>query len=636
MGDFNVHKANSPEEIAKFTQYLLRDIQALEYMLNHDWFEKGDIHIGAEQEFNLVDNNFKPLSKNLEIIEKLNMDNLSPELAGFNMETNVTPRKFEKDALSQIHNEILSDLNHIRDFVRKNENADIILTGILPTVRKFDVEPDNITPIPRYHALMDALKELRGEDFIINIIGIDELNMKAESGLIEAANTGFQVHLQVSPDEFKHKYNIAQAIAGPVMAMAVNSPVLFGKRLWHETRVALFQQAIDTRVSSEHIRDRHPRVTFGTRWVDDSILDIYREDILRYRVLLGADIPHDSLEYVKQGKVPVLKALTVHNSTVYRWNRPVYGISANGKPHLRIEARMFPSGPTVLDEMANAAFWLGLMEGYAKEVDDVRKLIRFEDAKDNFYAATRSGLGKKFKWFNHTSYYADDLIINELLPMAREGLKSRNINTSDIDKYLGIIEERVKEGKTGSMWMLETYSEFHDKASREEIMTLLTSAAIKNQEKEIPVHQWEIPEMNELAHWHPADLLVEEVMQTDVLSVQPDDIVELVADMMDWAKLRYVPVEDVQGNFVGLVTTRKLLKTLRKMTLSGNYETLKVKDIMLQNPITIEPGKKLKEAVDLMDINRIGSLPVVQNNKLVGMLTETEFFHLSRRLFKRI
>ncbi len=636
MGDFNVHKANSPEEIARFTNYLLRDIQALEYMLENDWFDKGDTHIGAEQEFNLVDHNFKPLSKNLEVIEKLQMENLSPELASFNMETNVTPQKFEGRALSLIEKEILRDLNQIRNYVKENENAHIILTGILPTVRKFDVEPENITPIPRYHALMDALKELRGEEFIINIIGIDELNIKAESGLIEAANTGFQVHLQVTPGEFKDRYNIAQAIAGPVMAVAVNSPILFGKRLWHETRVALFQQAIDTRVSSEHIRDRHPRVTFGTQWVRDSILDIYREDILRYRVLLGAEIPHDSLEYVKQGKVPILKALTVHNSTIYRWNRPVYGISANGKPHLRIEARMFPSGPTVADEMANAAFWLGLMEGYANQGLDVTRLMKFDDAKDNFYAATRSGLGKKFKWFNHQTFYADELILKELIPVAKEGLQKRNIDNSDIDRYLGIIEERVKSGQTGSYWMLDTYNEFIDKASREEIMTLLTSASIKNQEQEIPVHKWEIPEMKELAHWHPSDLLVEEVMHTDVLSVQPDDIVELVADMMDWAKIRYVPVENTAGDFVGLINMRTLLKTLRQMTLSQNYHMLRVKDIMIKNPISIGPEKKLEEAVELMDVNKIGALPVVQKGKLVGMLTETEFFHLSKRLFKRL
>ncbi len=635
MGDFNVTKANSPEEIAKFTKYLLRDVQALEYMLQNDWFEKGDTHIGAEQEFCLVDKNFKPFPENLEIIADCRMDNLSPELAKFNLETNVTPRKFEGKALSLMEKEIAGDLNKVRK-VAKKHGADIILTGILPTVRKFDIESENITPIPRYFALMDALREMRGEEFIINITGIDELNMKVESGLIEAANTGFQVHLQVNPENFAKRYNIAQAIAGIVMAPAVNAPLLFGKRLWKETRIALFQQAIDTRVSSEHIRDRHPRVTFGTRWVDDSILDIYKEDIIRYRVLLGAEIPHDSLEYVKQGKVPVLKALTVHNSTIYRWNRPVYGISPNGKPHLRIEARMFPAGPSIIDEMANAAFWLGLMDGFFNSIDDVRKYIKFEDVKDNFYSAAASGLGKRFKWFNGKTYYVDDLILNEMLGVAREGLKARNIDPDDIDRYLGIIEERVKKSQTGSSWMLATYAKFKGSASREEIMTLLTSTTVKYQKKDTPVHKWKPPEMKELAHWHPSQLLVEEVMETDVVSVQPDDIVDLVADMMDWAKLRYVPVENAQGEFVGLVTARSILNYLRRSVNQNDYKDLRVKDIMLKNPITVQPFEKLKKAVDLMAQNKIGSLPVVQNGKLVGMLTETEFFHLSRKLFNRI
>ncbi len=635
MGDFNVHKANSPEEIARFTRYLLRDVQALEYMIDQGWFEQGNVHIGAEQEFCLVDKNFKPLPENQMFIRELKMDNLSPELARFNLETNVTPQAFGGKSLSLIEAEILDDLARIRKFARER-NADIILTGILPTVRKFDVERENITPIDRYFALMDALRELRGQEFIININGIDELNIKLQDGLIEAANTGFQVHLQVSAEEFRHKYNIAQAVAGPVMAVAVNSPLLFGKRLWNETRVALFQQAIDTRVSSEHIRDRHPRVTFGTNWINDSILDIFKEDILRYRVLLGADIPYDSLETVKQGQVPQLKALTVHNSTIYRWNRPVYGISSNGKPHLRIEARMLPAGPTVADEMANAALWLGLMEGYAAEMDDVRKHMRFEHAKDNFYSAARSGLSKKFTWFDGKKYYIDDLLKNELIPMARKGLKSRGIDTGDIERYLGIIEERVEAGQTGAKWMLDTYEKFEESASREEIMTLITANSIKNQENEIPVHRWKLPDMQELAHWHPSQLLVEEVMNTDVISVHPEDIVDLVADMMNWAKLRYVPVENHQGEFVGLVSSRILLKTLRQMVLNNNFKDLRIKDIMLKDPIVIEPHKKLEEAVDLMDANKIGSLPVVHNGKLVGMLTETEFFHLSKRLFNRL
>ncbi len=634
MGDFNVKLATTKAEIKKFTKNLLKDVQAFELMLKDDWFEKGISKIGAEQEFCLIDKNFKPLPLNLEVLEKAKMDNLSPELAKFNLETNASPQDFKAAALSKMENEINEDLHKVEK-VAKEFHADIVMTGILPTVRKFDIERDNITPIDRYFALMDALRDMRGEEFLINIHGIDELNIKLNSGMIEAANTGFQVHLQVDAHDFAKKYNIAQAIAGPVLASAVNSPLLFGKRLWHETRIALFQQAIDTRVSDEHLRDRHPRVTFGTDWVRNDITDIFKEDILRYRVLLGADFEEDSLKMVQKGITPKLKALTVHNSTIYRWNRPVYGISGNGKPHLRIEARMFPAGPSLLDEMANAAFWLGLMEGYADQLDDITKFITFDQAKANFYAAARGGMGKQYNWFNGRKYYAKDLILNEMLPVAEHGLKLHEIEQSDIDRYLNVIKERVETEATGSNWMLLTYNRFKDKASKEEILSTITMHTVKNQKEGLPVHQWAIPELKDLPHWHPAKLLVEEVMKTDVLSAQPDDIVEFVADMMDWAKLRYVPIEDEKGKFVGLVTARALLKTLRQQSTGKKLKDLKVKDIMLKNPMSIEPHQKLSEAIKIMDKHKIGSLPVVQNHKLIGMLTETEFFHLSRRLFER-
>ena len=634
MGDFDVRLGNSDEELRQFTKHLLKDVQAFEMMLEQGRFESGVYKIGAEQEFCLVDKNLKPYPINLDIIDAAKMENLSPELAKFNLETNASPQKFEGDAISKMEEEIINDLKKIREIV-KDKDGDIILTGILPTIRKFDVDSDNITPIDRYHALMDSLRQLRGEDFQINMRGLDELNIKLESGMIEAANTGFQVHLQVDPDDFVKKYNIAQAIAGPVLAIAVNAPLLFGKRLWKETRIALFQQAIDTRVSTEHIREHHPRVTFGTDWIKNSVLDLFKEDILRYRVLLGADFKEDSLEIVRQGKTPIFKALTVHNSTVYRWNRPVYGISGNGKPHLRIEARMFPAGPTVIDEMANTAFWLGLMEGYSLELDDITKHIRFDDAKDNFFAAARAGIHKQYSWFNGKKYNIKDLIINELLPVARKGLKHRNIKQKDIDKYLNIIEQRVNKAVTGSSWMLDVFKNFQNTASKEEILSLITRSTIQNQENEIPIHEWKIPDFNELPHWKPSDLLVEEVMQTDILSVQPDDIVEFVADMMNWAKIRYVPVENEKGDFVGLITSRILMRTLRKLADDVSLKDFKIKDIMIKNPITIEPNRKVEEAMQIMDNNKIGAIPVVHKNKLIGMLTETEFFQLSKRLFKR-
>jgi hypothetical protein len=191
-------------------------------------------------------------------------------------------------------------------------------------------------------------------------------------------------------------YNISQALAGPLIAISANSPIVFGRRLWHESRIALFQQSLDTRTTHDHMRERSPRVNFGNDWLKDSILEIYREDIARFRVLLSGDVEEDAIDLIHKGKVPKLRALQVHNSTVYRWNRPCYGISSNGKPHLRIENRVIPSGPTSIDEVANTALWIGAMMGMGDKYDDITQHISFEDVRDNFGKAAKFGIDSKF------------------------------------------------------------------------------------------------------------------------------------------------------------------------------------------------------------------------------------------------
>ncbi|MFZ1714601.1 MAG: glutamate-cysteine ligase family protein, partial [Saprospiraceae bacterium] len=356
----------------KFTRSLLQDIKSLDYMLQNNWFEKGIHRIGAEQEMVLIDvQNYRPDPINIEVISKLEQyDWLDTELAMFNLETNFVPREFTGDCFSQMMEESTYQLKIIREALVPF-NADLILTGILPTIRKSDLEDKFLTPKKRYLALMEAVRQqMTGDSFEFRLSGIDELMIKHDSPLLEACNTSFQVHLQVSPEQFAKFYNVSQALAGPIMAIAANSPLVFGRRLWHESRIAMFQQALDTRGSRANMRERSARVHFGRDWVNESILEIHKEDISRYRVLLAADVTEDSQHMISEGKVPKLSALQVHNSTVYRWNRPCYGISANGKPHLRIENRVFPSGPTAIDEIANSAFWLGCMVGLPTVVDD--------------------------------------------------------------------------------------------------------------------------------------------------------------------------------------------------------------------------------------------------------------------------
>jgi len=634
MGDERVHLPESKEESQQFLKYLLRDVRAMEKMLNEGWFEIDKVRIGAEQEVCLIDKNAKPYPIAMELMEKLGENGFTTELARFNLEANLTPQLFEGKCLSNLETEILEKLDHIREVIQEFD-GDLALAGVLPTIRKSDLDIKNLTPLQRYHALCDAINKLRGEEYDLRIQGADELLMRFDTPLLEASNTGFQVHLQVSPDEFVEKYNLAQAIAGPVLASAVNSPLLFGKRLWSETRIALFHQSVDTRKVGDHLRDSSPRVTFGNDWIKESILEIYREDIARYRVILSADVDENVEEMLEAGEVPALRALQIHNGTVYRWNRPCYGIS-NGKPHLRIENRVFPSGPTVSDEIANAAFWLGLLNGMSNHYPNIHEKIDFDDVKMNFFAASKLGLDTKFRWVDEKRYSAVELITEEFLPIAREGLEKAGVDSGDISSYLDIIEDRTDLGQTGSFWMVKSYNDLSKKVSREQALTAVTNAMVKNQKKGEPVHKWGLAKVDDMENWQPHTLLVEEFMTTDLFTVQKDDILELVANLIDWRRIRYVPVEDDSKHLVGLITMRKIFREYNNVIHGKADESTSVDSIMIKNPITIHPEASILEAVDIMDSQKIGCLPVVKNNRLVGIITEQNYMTITKRLLRRL
>lgn len=638
MGEKRVKIASNQQELNQFMKCLLKDIQAMDIMLKDEWFETDEIMIGAEQEICLIDEHNKPSPRNMEILDKLNHPNFTTELAKFNIEANLDPLIFTGNCFSEMEANIHQLLEKLQE-VTEIEDINYLLTGILPTIRRFDVELENLTPLERYYALIEAINKLRGQSFELRIEGMDELNIIQQSALIEACNTSFQVHLQIKPEEFVSKYNIAQAIAAPVMAVSCNSPMLFGKRLWNETRIALFQQSVDTRVTGEHLRFSSPRVTFGNDWLQHSILDLYKEDIMRFKVLLTTDLQEDVLECLSKKVTPKLRALNVHNSTVYRWNRPCYGISSSGKPHLRIENRIFPSGPTVVDEMANAAFWIGLMNGFGDAYPDVRDLIDFDDARANFIRASRLGLSAKFVWKNGQVLTDHELIQKELIPIARQGLEKANILKDDIDKYLDIIDERSKVGRTGAQWMLNSYSKLIKRTSKEEAINTLVSSSIQNQKENLPVHTWKLAELDQLNHWEPYSLLVEEFMTTDVFTVNEEEILELGAEIMDWKNIRYIPIENKQGDLVGLVTSRQLLRYftyIYRNGIDGVQDAKTVKDLMLRTPITVAPHATVIEAMELMNKHKIGCLPVVNKGKLVGIITEGNFLDITSSLFKRL
>ncbi|MDH5602780.1 MAG: glutamate-cysteine ligase family protein, partial [Cyclobacteriaceae bacterium] len=536
MGSLDVKLVSTQKQLNDFTKCLLRDVKALEAMLKGDYFEKGIEKIGVEQELCIVDNHYKPAPLAIELLEILEDESYTTELAKFNLEINLEPQEFTGKCFSILEQTLEAKLRYLEG--KANEmGLDYVLTGILPSLRKVDLELDNLTPLKRYHALIKAISKLRGSYHELRIKGIDELNLKHDSAMLEAANTSFQVHLQVAPEEFVEKYNIAQTLTAPVLALAANSPMLFGKRLWGETRIALFQQSIDTRHSSEHLRDRSPRVMFGNQWLKESVLELFKEDIVRFRIMLMTSKEHDSLKELERGKTPGLEALMIHNSTVYRWNRPCYGVDIHGVPHLRIENRAFPSGPSVIDEVANAAFWLGLMKAFGDHYPDVHKLIGFDDVKSNFNAAAFNGMDSELKWFGNKKYTVKTLIKEELLPIAREGLMKNEVDSSDIDRYLDVIKERNETRQNGTHWILNSYASLvQEDIGKEEIPLAITAGMISNMKGGNPVHQWPLAILRDIRNWRPSGILVEEFMTTDLFTVNKEDIPELVADMMDWQK----------------------------------------------------------------------------------------------------
>lgn len=616
MGEQSVSGFTDPVEKRVFTRHLLDDIKALELMLQESLFEKGVHRIGAEQELVFANNHWGPSMKGVEVLSKLKDPQFTTEIGKFNLEINLDPQEFTKDCFSKMDRQLNRLLIKARKAAQKYETK-ILLTGILPSITKSDLVFENMTPNPRYEMLNNIMYQQRGGDFELNISGIDELITKHENILFEACNTSFQVHFQVDADNFVDTYNWAQAIAGPVLAVAANSPILMGKRLWSETRIALFQQSVDTRNPNSIRRETEPRVGFGKSWLEVSPAEIFKDIISRYNIFFSQDIEESSIDTVKAGRIPKLNALRLHNGTVYKWNRACYGIS-NGLPHLRIENRYIPSGPTVIDEMANAAFWLGLMRKIPQEYKNIDQKMKFEDVRFNFYKAARTCLDNHFKWFGK-SYAAGDLIKNELLPLSREGLKEAQVKKRDIDRYLEIIEKRVDEHTNGSRWMIKNFGELLHMSTPSEASLNLTKALYVNESFGAPVHTWTDidPESRDS---HKEFNTVGNVMITDIPTVHEDDLLELVLSIMDWRKTRYIPVENDKHELVGLITASNLVHHFK---FNQNPEDFSVKDVMVQNLISVKPDMPTADAVNIMAEKMVGCLPVVsEDNKLLGLVTE--------------
>ena len=612
MGEFKISDITKRESRADFVRNLLDDIESLEHMLNHGMIEDDIIRIGAEQEFCLVTDQWRPARTFQQILDEVNDDHFTTELAQYNLEVNLDPLELKSDCFSKLESEVSRYMSRAERAANKF-NSKVLLTGILPTISLNELELEYMTPADRYYLLNQRIRELRGGDFHINMKGVDDLSITHDSVLFEACNTSFQMHLQIKPEDFVSSYNWAQAISGPVMGICVNSPLLLGRELWSETRIALFQQSIDTRFSSYALKDQVPRVTYGNEWSEGSILDIYKKDIVRHKAILSREIQTNSANDLKEGRVPKLEALCVFNGTIYRWNRPCYGVG-NGKAHLRIENRYIPSGPSILDEVANFAFWVGLMQGRPREFDYIPDKIDFRDAKSNFLKAARYGKQSVMVWRDE-QISVRDLVERELLPIAADGLRKVGIVDEDIERYLKVIEKRTAS-QTGSQWMTRNYRYLNNKLKTDDALMALTKNIYHSQQQNQPIHEWKDISVREAADENAC--LVHHIMSTQLITINEKDLAELAISIMQWEDIHHLPVVNEKGDLKGLLTWKHMEKYVAD---KEPHDELCVSDIMTHEVFTVRPKTEIATAIKIMKRHGFGCLPVVSDRELVGIIT---------------
>ncbi|MTI22202.1 CBS domain-containing protein [Fulvivirga sp. RKSG066] len=627
MGRLDVTPVSTkPQESNTFIHHLLKDVKLLERMIAEGQLD-GDIQrIGAEQEINLIDSAYRPYPIMPEVLAVAEDSHFTHELAQFNGEINADPLPLGAGCFYALENQLNEHIAKLNHFAHQFD-AKILLAGILPTIRRSDLDKTFLTPIGRYHALDILLRELRGEPYDFRIEGTDLLLDRHDSTMFESCNTSFQVHLQIPAREFASMYNWAQAIAGPVLSCATNSPILLGKRLWRETRIALFQQAVDTRSTTSQTHDKEPRVSFGTTWLEESVLEIFKEDIARHRVILNTTVDSDD----KKDGVPRLSSLSLHGGTIYRWNRPCYGITS-GKPHLRIENRYLPAGPTIIDEVANSAFWIGLMQGIPKEAKDISRIMDLEDARTNFLKAARMGLGAQFRWLDGRRITAKNLIIDHLLPLAYSGLQKSGLTKKEATHYLNVIKQRVVSEKTGSQWLLDNVAALKKSSTTDDAIVTATVGMLKRQKENIPVHQWKPIDALEMKSSNSRYHSVSQIMSKDIFSVQASDSVEYACSIMDWRKIHHMLVIDEKGSLQGLLTAGKLVHHITSQEQVGNQL---VKEVMIKDPVTVSSDTTLEDAIALMQKHKIGSLPVVDEGRVVGFLSTNDIFKITAALLKK-
>jgi gamma-glutamyl:cysteine ligase YbdK (ATP-grasp superfamily) len=475
------------EDRQQYRQKVRRSLDVFARMLAESRFDVERRSMGLEIELNLADEHGDPAMVNEKVLDLIADEDFQTELAQFNIEINIPPKKIEGPVFRTLETEVRASLNHADD-MSKQAGADVVMIGILPTLRPEHLGVDSLSANPRYALINEQIFAARGEDLQISIDGVDKLNTFADTIAPEAACTSVQLHLQVNPETFAAHWNASQTIAGVQMALAANSPFFFGKELWRETRIALFEQATDTRPEELKAQGVRPRVWFGERWIT-SIFDLFEENVRYFPSLLPICEAEDPVEVLERGDVPQLAELRLHNGTIYRWNRPVYDV-VRGKPHLRVENRCLPAGPTVVDVLANAALYYGLIKVLAEADRPVWSQMSFSAAEENFHAGARHGIDAKIYWPGVGEVPATELVLRRLLPLAHQGLEEWGVDTADKDRLLGIIEQRCLTGRNGASWQAAAFHRLHDDHDRFDALREMMRSYVTHMHSNEPVHTW--------------------------------------------------------------------------------------------------------------------------------------------------
>lgn len=488
MGEDVAEQRFTPADRQRYREKVRRCLDALTRMLAESRFDDAVRHLGLELELNLVDAAGDPAMSNSAVLEAIAHPDFCAELGRFNIEVNVPPQPVGPQALAALEQHLRDTLDRA-DALAAGAGARLLMIGILPTITAEHLTRESISPNPRFRLLDEQIVAARGEAIRISIEGTEQLRTDAESIAYESACTSLQLHLQVTPEEFPVYWNAAQAVAGIQLAVGANSPYLTGRELWAETRVALFQQATDTRAEELVAQGVRPRVWFGQRWIS-SVLDLFEENVRYFPALLPILADEDPVAALDAGRVPRLAELRLHNGTIYRWNRPVYD-AVDGRPHLRVENRVLPAGPSVVDVMANAALYYGLVTALTAQESPVWTRMPFAMAEDNFYAAARTGIAARLTWPGLGEVPARDLVVDHLLPLADQGLLAWGVDASSRDRLLGIIERRCVTGITGATWQAGVVRRLQESGlDRAAALQAMTRRYVEHMRRNAPVHTW--------------------------------------------------------------------------------------------------------------------------------------------------